>query len=96
MFTIPVGLIFETPVILYFLAKIGLVSSEFLVQYRKHSLVIIVIVAAVITPGPDVFSQMLVALPLYLLYEVSIIVVKRIDKERAAKEASESLDANSN
>ena len=96
MFTIPVGLIFETPVILYFLAKIGLVSSEFLVQYRKHSLVIIVIVAAVITPGPDVFSQMLVALPLSLLYEVSIIVVKRIDKERAAKEASESLDANSN
>ena len=96
MFTIPVGLIFETPVILYFLAKVGLVSSESLVQYRKHSLVIIVIVAAVITPGPDVFSQMLVALPLYLLYEVSIIVVKRIDKERAAKEASESLDANSN
>ncbi|MBL0007798.1 MAG: twin-arginine translocase subunit TatC [Saprospiraceae bacterium] len=96
MFTIPVGLIFETPVILYFLAKIGLVSSAFLIQYRKHSFVFIIILAAIITPSPDVFSQMLVALPLYLLYEVSIIVVKRIDKERAAKEASESLDANSN
>ena len=95
MFTLPVGLIFETPVILYFLAKIGLVSSDFLVQYRKHSFVVIIIVAAVITPSPDVFSQMLVAIPLYLLYEVSIIVVKRIDKERAASEASETLEANS-
>lgn len=96
MFTIPVGLIFETPVILYFLAKIGLVSSAFLIQYRKHSFVFIIILAAVITPSPDVFSQMLVAIPLYMLYEVSIIVVKRIDKERAAKEASETLEANSN
>jgi sec-independent protein translocase protein TatC len=96
MFTIPVGLIFETPVILYFLAKIGLVSSAFLIQYRKHSFVFIIILAAIITPSPDVFSQMLVAIPLYLLYEVSIIVVKRIDKERAEKEASETLDANSN
>jgi sec-independent protein translocase protein TatC len=96
MFTLPVGLIFETPVILYFLAKIGLVSSAFLIQYRKHSFVFIIILAAVITPSPDVFSQMLVAIPLYLLYEVSIIVVKRIDKERAAKEANETLEANSN
>jgi len=89
MFTIPVGLIFETPIVLYFLAKIGLVSSDFLIQYRKHSFVVIIIVAAIITPSPDVFSQMLVAIPLYLLYEVSIIVVKRIDKERAAAEAKE-------
>ncbi|MDZ4749246.1 MAG: twin-arginine translocase subunit TatC [Saprospiraceae bacterium] len=96
MFTLPVGLIFETPVILYFLAKIGLVSSGFLIQYRKHSFVFIIILAAIITPSPDVFSQMLVAIPLYLLYEVSIIVVKRIDKERAASEASETIDANSN
>ena len=86
MFTLPVGLIFETPVILYFLAKIGLVSSAFLSQYRRHAVLVIVIVAAVITPGPDVFSQMLVAIPLYLLYEVSIIVVKRIDKERKLQE----------
>jgi len=93
MFTIPVGLIFETPIVLYFLAKIGLVSSDFLVQYRKHSFVVIIIVAAVITPSPDVFSQMLVAIPLYMLYEVSIIVVKRIDKERAAAEAKEAEGA---
>lgn len=86
MFTLPVGLIFETPIILYFLAKIGLISASYLTQYRKHALVVIIIVAAVITPGPDVFSQMLVATPLYLLYEVSIIVVKRIDKEKADAE----------
>ena len=55
MFTIPVGLIFETPVILYFLAKIGLVSSAFLIQYRKHSFFFIIILAAIITPSPDVF-----------------------------------------
>lgn len=95
MFTIPVGLIFETPVVLYFLAKIGLVSSDFLIQYRKHSFVFIIILAAIITPSPDVFSQMLVAIPLYLLYEVSIVIVKRIDKERAASEAAETLEANS-
>ena len=93
MFTLPVGLIFETPVILYFLAKIGLVSSPFLVQYRRHSVLVIVVVAAIITPGPDVFSQMLVAIPLYLLYEVSIIVVKRIDKERKAQEEKDEKNA---
>jgi len=96
MFTLPVGLIFETPVILYFLAKIGLVSSSFLIQYRRHSVLVIVIVAAIITPGPDVFSQMLVAIPLYLLYEVSIIVVKRIDKERKEKELRDEAESNSN
>lgn len=89
MFTLPVGLIFETPIILYFLAKIGLVSSSFLTQYRRHAIVVIVIVAAVITPSPDVFSQMMVAIPLYLLYEVSIVVVKRIDRERKAQEDAE-------
>ena len=94
MFTLPVGLIFETPIILYFLAKIGLVSSSFLTQYRRHAIVVIVIVAAVITPSPDVFSQMMVAIPLYLLYEVSIIVVKRIDRERKAQEDAEAAALN--
>lgn len=94
MFTLPVGIIFETPIILYFLAKIGLVSSPFLIQYRKHSFVFIIIIAAIITPSPDVFSQMMVAIPLYILYEVSIIVVKRIDKERKEKEMLEEAESN--
>lgn len=89
MFTLPVGLIFEMPVIMYFLAKIGIVSSAFLVKYRRHSIVFIVVLAAVITP-PDAITQMMIAIPLYLLYEVSIIVTKRIDKERAEAEANAS------
>ncbi len=89
MFTIPTGLIFEMPVVMYFLAKIGLVSSLFLARYRKHAVVIITIVAAVITPSPDVFTMLMVGIPLYALFELSIIVTKRIDKERAEKEKAE-------
>jgi sec-independent protein translocase protein TatC len=95
MFTLPVGLIFEMPVIMYFLAKIGLVSSQFLIKYRRHSVVFIVILAAVITP-PDAITQMMIAIPLYALYEVSIIVTKRIDKEKKEKEAREESEANEN
>lgn len=89
MFTIPTGLIFEMPIVMYFLAKIGLVNSNFLAKYRKHSVVIITIVAAVITPSPDVFTMLMVGIPLYALYEISIVVTRRIDKERAEKEAAE-------
>jgi sec-independent protein translocase protein TatC len=85
MFTLPVGLIFELPVIMYFLAKIGLVTGQFLATYRRHAIVVIIVVAAVITP-PDAISQMMVAIPLLALYEVSIVVTKRIDRERARAE----------
>lgn len=88
MFTLPLGLVFEMPVIMYFLAKIGLVSSSTLTKYRRHAIVIIIIVAAVITP-PDAITQMIIAFPLYFLYEISIIVTKRIDKERKEKEMKE-------
>ncbi len=91
MFTLPVGLVFEMPVVMFFLAKIGIVSSAFLRQYRRHAIVVIIVVAAVITP-PDAISQMMVAIPLYTLYEVSIIVTRRIDKERAEKEARDALE----
>jgi len=79
------GLVFELPIISFFLTKIGLVTPSFLRKYRKHALVIIFILSAIITP-PDVFSQMLVSIPLILLYEVgiaiSVRVVKRNEKER--------------
>ncbi|HAN19985.1 MAG: twin arginine-targeting protein translocase TatC [Bacteroidetes bacterium GWC2_33_15] len=70
---------FELPVVIFFLSKAGLVSSSFLKRYRKHAIVLILIVAAIITP-PDVFSQILVSLPLYALYEVGIIISKKIEK----------------
>jgi sec-independent protein translocase protein TatC len=71
------GVIFELPVIIYFLSKAGLITPVFLKQYRKHAVVVILVVSAIITP-PDIFSQILVALPLFMLYEVGIIISKRV------------------
>ena len=71
------GIIFELPIIIYFLSKAGLVTPNFLKKYRRHSLVIILILSAIITP-PDIFSQVLVALPLLLLYEAGISISKKI------------------
>lgn len=68
------GLVFELPVIIYFLSKFGLVTPEIMRKYRKHAFVGILIVSAVITPSPDVTSMLLVAFPLYFLYEASIFV----------------------
>lgn len=76
MFTIPTGLVFEMPIVIYFLTKIGLVGPAFLRTYRRHAVVVILIVAAIITP-PDVVSQTIVAIPLYVLYEISILVSQR-------------------
>jgi sec-independent protein translocase protein TatC len=70
------GLCFEMPVLAYALGKIGLLSSSFLARGRKIAIVVILIVAAVLTPTPDVFTQLLLAVPMYLLYEISIVVVR--------------------
>jgi sec-independent protein translocase protein TatC len=80
------GVVFELPVLIYFLSKIGLVTPSFLKKYRKHALVIILLLAAIITP-PDIFSQLLVSLPLYLLYEAGIIISRRIERKRKNQEA---------
>ena len=72
--TLVMGLVFQLPVIAFALAKLGFISSDMLAQYRKHAALIIMIVAAIITP-PDLMTLILVAIPLYLLYEVSIRVV---------------------
>lgn len=74
------GIVFELPILIYFLAKVGIVSPKFLIRYRKHAIVIILVVAAIITP-PDIASQILVAIPLTLLYEISIRIAKRVYKE---------------
>lgn len=81
------GLAFQLPLLMIFLAKIGIVSATYLRKVRKYSVIIIMIVAAVITPGPDVVSQMTVAIPLLLLYEISILLTKRIEKEKAKEDA---------
>jgi len=77
------GLVFQLPILVYFLSKVGLVTPDFLKKYRRHSLVVIVTLSAIITP-PDVFSQVLVALPLMVLYEIGIAISRRIMKEKDA------------
>jgi len=74
------GLVFELPVVVYLLAKFGLITAEFMRKYRRHAVVVILIVAAVITPSPDVASQLIVALPIYILYEISIFIAKAVNK----------------
>lgn len=87
MFTIPTGIIFELPVVVYFLAKVGIVTASFLRRYRRHALVVILIMAAIITP-PDVITQFLIGLPLYLLFEVSILIAKRVERKQREADAS--------
>jgi sec-independent protein translocase protein TatC len=71
------GLVFEFPVLMYFLAKVGVVTPAFLVKNRKYAVLAAFVIAAILTP-PDVFSQVLLAVPLLLLFEVSIFVAKRV------------------
>lgn len=75
-----VGIVFELPVFVYFLTKVGIVTPEFLRRTRKYMIVIILTIAAIITP-PDILSQILVSIPLFALYEVSILVSSRISKK---------------
>ncbi len=80
MFTLPAGLIFELPIVVYFLAKVGIVTPEGMKKYRKHSFIGILMLAAILTP-PDVVTQFLIGIPLYILYEVSILVAARVAKQ---------------
>ena len=82
------GVTFELPIVVFFLSRIGVVTPEFMRKYRRHAIVVVLVVAAVITP-PDVFSLILVTIPLLLLYEVSIFIAARVIKQREAADAEE-------
>ena len=71
MFTVPTGIVFELPIAMFFLSKIGVVTPEFLRKYRRHAFIIILILAAIITP-PDVVTQFMIGIPVFFLYEMSI------------------------
>ena len=75
------GIAFELPVIAFVLTKIGLITPRFLKTYRKYAYVAILVIAAIITPSPDWTSQMIVFVPLVLLYELSVMVSKRVYKK---------------
>ncbi|MBP3254041.1 MAG: twin-arginine translocase subunit TatC [Bacteroidales bacterium] len=77
--TFVLGLIFQLPIVSYILAKMNVIQAEFLSHYRKHAFIIILVVSAIITP-PDLFTLFLVTIPMYLLYEICIIIAKRVRK----------------
>ncbi len=80
------GLVFELPMISYFLSKMGILTPSFMRKYRRHAIVVILIIAAVVTPTPDMVTQTLLALPMFFLYEVSIIVCKFAQKKKTPSE----------
>ncbi|MFZ1751641.1 MAG: twin-arginine translocase subunit TatC [Saprospiraceae bacterium] len=85
MFTIPVGLAFELPIVVYFLARIGILGPETMKKFRKEAFLVIFIVAAIITP-PDALTQILVGIPMFILYEISISVAAKVVKDQERKQ----------
>jgi sec-independent protein translocase protein TatC len=79
------GIVFELPIIIYFLAKLGLVTPDFLRKYRRYAIVIILILAAIVTP-PDIPSQIIVSIPILLLYEMSILIAAIVAKKAETNE----------
>ena len=78
------SILFQLPIAVYLFSKLGIVNPEILKKYRKHVLVAILVLAAIITP-PDFVSQVIVAVPVFILYEISIIISKRVIKKEAIK-----------
>ena len=79
MLSLMIGIVFELPVMCWLLAKMGVLKSTFMKQYRRHAIVVIVALAAIITPTADAFTLSLVAIPIYLLFEISVLIVKRVE-----------------
>lgn len=84
--TLACGLAFQLPVVAFVLSKIGILNPRFMREYRKHAYVLILILSGIITPSPDIISQVLVTIPLVMLYELSIGVSARVEKARNADE----------
>jgi sec-independent protein translocase protein TatC len=87
--TVGIGVLFQMPLLVMVLARIGLVTGKFLRKYRRHAFVIIVIAAAIITPSTDPFSLTIVTIPLYLLFEASVILASRINRRQARDNGEE-------
>lgn len=85
------GLLFQLPVVIFFLTKVGIVTPEYLRKYRKHAIVVILIVGAIVTPTADPLSQSLISVPLYLLYEISIVISAGVMRKKRREEAEDLL-----
>lgn len=75
--TLLMGILFELPILVWFLGKLGIIDAAFMKKYRRHAVLVILIIAAIITPTTDIFTLTIVTLPIYLLYEISIGIVKK-------------------
>lgn len=84
------GFVFELPMVSFFLSKIGILKPEFMRKYRKHALIIILILAGILTPSPDITSQLLLAVPLFVLYEISILICKLSQRKDSSEFVKES------
>jgi sec-independent protein translocase protein TatC len=82
MMLLTIGAVFELPMVVYFLSKMGILGAGKMKSIRRYAVVVILIVSGVITPSPDVFTQCLVAVPIYVLYELSIFIAARNDRKR--------------
>lgn len=82
------GLAFQLPLVMYFLAKVGVVSAKYLRRVRKYAILIMLIVAGIITP-PDMLSQIVCTIPLMILYEISVLLCARVEKQKAEEDAAE-------
>ena len=83
MLSLAMGVIFELPVLCWLLAKMGIMKAAFMKKYRRHAIIAIVVLAAIITPTGDAFTLTLVSLPIYLLFELSVLIVRRTERNRA-------------
>lgn len=81
MFILPTGILFQMPLLVYFLAKIGLITPDFMRKYRKHAFVLILVLSAILTP-PDIITQFLIGVPVYGMYELSILVAVTTSRKR--------------
>jgi sec-independent protein translocase protein TatC len=84
--TLATGIVFELPIIVYVLSSLGILNAKFMRETRRYAVVIILIVAAVVTPTPDMLTMTIVSIPLFILYEVGILVAAVVDKRRLARE----------
>jgi sec-independent protein translocase protein TatC len=87
------GLVFELPMVAYFLAKLGIISADFMRKYRRHAYVVILLIAGIVTPTPDMVTQLLMASPMFVLYELSIFIVKFVYKKKEEKAETEEAEA---
>lgn len=89
MMNLMIGIVFEIPVICWLFAKLGFLTAPFMKRYRRHAIVIILIAGAIITPTADVFTLLMVSIPMYVLYEASIRIVSRTEKKRLKEAVAE-------